>query len=86
MRKQLEHITLTIALVLSLSPVQSLKAQTWDTLPGTLQNLNVLDFIQYHDTLILTGNFGEIMPLTNSNVVVGWDSTNYYSFPGIEDG
>ncbi|MFO7878621.1 MAG: hypothetical protein R6V52_01100, partial [Bacteroidales bacterium] len=86
MKQKIDKFIFAIALALVISPVQSLNAQSWDTLPGTLQNLNVLDFIQYHDTLVLTGNFGEIMPLTNSNVVVGWDSINYYSLPGIEDG
>jgi hypothetical protein len=78
-------ISLLFGLIYSLSIFKT-NGQTWDTLPGTLPNLNVHDFIQYHDTLILTGNFGEIMPLTNSNVVVGWDSVNLYSFPGIDDG
>src|SRR6056297_4320070 len=85
MRKQLEHITLTIALVLFLSPVQSLKAQTWDTLPGMNIWCQAMDFINFHDTLIIAGAFGEDMIYTSSNSVIGWDSTNLYSLSGISE-
>ncbi len=58
------------------------KAQTWDTIIGMALNARTYCFIDFHDTLILAGNYSNGMPLTNSNSVIGWDGINVYSYPG----
>ncbi|MDA3911348.1 MAG: T9SS type A sorting domain-containing protein [Bacteroidales bacterium] len=60
------------------------KAQTWDTLPGLNVYSMALQFKNYNDTLIIAGSFRET-EFTDSYCVVGWDSINMYSFPGIDD-
>ncbi len=86
MKNTIRHIWLVIILsIFILLAVKSIKAQSWDTIPGMNIWCEAMDFINYKDTLIITGVFGEDMPLTSSNTVIGWDSVNLHSFPGIID-
>jgi hypothetical protein len=87
MKDTMRNIWLVIILGIFILPnVKSIKAQSWDTIPGMVYWNEAMDFINYNDTLIIAGVYGLDTPIESSNAVIAWDSVNLYSLPGIKDG